>query len=566
MPAARTAWLLVFILATPLPAQPAGRPKKLIATGWDHVDAARLRLHLAEMEKRPFHGVVLQVDGRVDDKRTCAMRATFSSQPWREEWFGESLADLKACRFARFTDNFLLVGANPGDVDWFDDAGWAHIVEHWRIAARLARQANFRGLLFDPEPYTPPHAQFSYNAQAGKKDHTFEQYAAQARRRGREVMRTIAAEHDRIVVFCYFLNSVLAHAAAQTDPGASLTGEGYGLLPAFLDGWLDEAPPGVTFVDGCENAYRHNSPLQYLESAAAIRGDCQALVAPENRAKYRAQVQVGFGLYLDAYVNPPTSPWHIDPKGGTPAARLKANVRTALRVADEYVWVYGEKHRWWPTPNGRVQPTHWPQVLRGCDRILAMAGDPCGFAREYLSGGPKTVVRNGDFSAQRVQDDHGRVETWREGAKPPGWGAWRHETSKGTFTWDRQSGCGAAGSARAAGVANGCLLQSIPVQPGQTYALRARCRKAERGQVLLTVQWQKADGSWNWSVPGKTFAPQSPVSAPVQTAPAWQQILGVVDVPEEVGRLAVLLSVKGQEGEDDQAWFDDVAVAEIREE
>ena len=22
----------------------------------------------------------------------------------------------------------------------------------------------------------------------------------------------------------------------------------------------------------------------------------------------------------------------------------------ALRVADEYVWVYGEKFRWWPTP------------------------------------------------------------------------------------------------------------------------------------------------------------------------------------------------------------------------
>jgi hypothetical protein len=38
------------------------------------------------------------------------------------------------------TDNFLIFGANPGYVDWFDDAGWREIREHCRLLARLAHE------------------------------------------------------------------------------------------------------------------------------------------------------------------------------------------------------------------------------------------------------------------------------------------------------------------------------------------------------------------------------------------------------------------------------------------
>ena len=38
--------------------------KKLIATGWDHPDSQRLLANLAEMEKRPFDGVVIEVTGQ----------------------------------------------------------------------------------------------------------------------------------------------------------------------------------------------------------------------------------------------------------------------------------------------------------------------------------------------------------------------------------------------------------------------------------------------------------------------------------------------------------------------
>jgi hypothetical protein len=104
--------------------------KKLIATGWDHPDAERLSKHLGEMEKRPFDGVVMEVTGRTADGKTCSLRETFSNAKWQREWFQASVDQLRLCNFTRFTDNFVTIGANPGNIDWFDDEGWGQIIEY----------------------------------------------------------------------------------------------------------------------------------------------------------------------------------------------------------------------------------------------------------------------------------------------------------------------------------------------------------------------------------------------------------------------------------------------------
>ncbi len=365
--------LVAALQPEPAEAQDARRRKKLIATGWDKADTRRLLENLAEMEQRPFDGVVLEATGRREDGKPCRLRWAFLNEQWKPAWFQPCIDDLRACKFKRFTDNFIQLNANPGNVDWFDDAGWESIVAHWRIAAWVAKESGCRGILFDPEPYTRPHAQFSYAAQPQRDRHTFEEYYAKARRRGRQVMQAVGEEYGEITVFCYFINSICAAATGQADPRRVLARSGYGLYPAFIDGWLDAVPPTVTLVDGCESAYLYNSQQQYLEAAVLIKGACQELVSPENRAKYRAQVQVSFGLYLDAYWNPKDSEWgrwYVDGRGARRVDRLRANVQTALRVADEYVWVYGEKFRWWPTPNQRVRPQTWPGALPGCDQAL----------------------------------------------------------------------------------------------------------------------------------------------------------------------------------------------------
>ncbi len=560
----RLAFTLIALLVVPFPGarhsiaeESFHRQKKLIATGWEHADTKRLRENLTEMEKQPFHGIVVDVVGEKDATQQQRMRVAFSNQAWQPQWFDAPLKDLQACKFTRFTDNFLIIGANPGDVDYFDDAGWTAVVEHWRIAAHLARQAGFKGLLFDPEHYTPPFAQFSWKAQPQWNQHSFNDYSTKAKQRGREVMEAVAAEYPEITLFSYFLNSINAHIAGQSSQQRLLSRSTYGLLPAFLDGWLDVAPPTVTIVDGCESAYLYNSVDEYLESANLMRGNCQELISPVNRARYRAQVQTSFGVYLDAYVNPATSIYYIDPKGGTSSLRLRENVRTALRVADEYVWIYGEKYRWFPTDRRGVNPETWPEVLPKADQILAFATDPVAFARSVIAKQhPENLVRNGDFSNEQIQSEEGHLITWREKQSPAGWNSWQAEKSHGVFSWDRENGCLAKGSAQASGVVDGCFLQSWPAEAGESYAVAARVRNQGLGSAYLRVRWQTADRKWTAEVRDQIFVAAESDSSTGE----WQEILGVVEVPKSAQRLTLLLGVNDQLTSEDRVWFDDVQV------
>ena len=560
------ALLTVFVSATATccpqaSAQDMRRTKKLIATGWDQVDSSRLSENLDQMEERPFDGVVIRLEGIDDQGKTCSLRTGFSREAWKTEWFQPAVQRLKACQFKRFTDNFVIFGANPGDVDWFDDRGWESIVEHWRIAAKVAQESGCKGILFDPEPYTRPFRQFAFEAQPDRDKHTFDEYYAKARQRGRQVMEAVAGEYPEITIFCYFLNSVNLTATGTPDPRAALASLGYGLLPAMLDGWLDVIPPSVVLVDGCESAYRYNSSEQYLKAAVNIKGACQELVSPENRAKYRAQVQVGFGVYLDAYWNPKDSEWgawYIDGLGGSRVDRLRANVASALYAADQYVWVYGEKFRWWPTPNGRVKQETWPEALPDCDQILHYLRDPLEYARGQIArlkaaGELENLALNGPFNSEVSVSLDGNEQRWSEGRPPAGWHAWQDSASTGTFTWDCQQGSEAPGAARAAGVAWGCFLQHHAVEPGQRYAVGAACKLQGRGTAALQIRWQTAEGGWTRELDDKRITCRLP-------ADDWSRMFGVVQVPEGVGKLVVLLGMRGQESEDDLVWYDDVEV------
>ncbi|MEW6355318.1 MAG: hypothetical protein AB1696_03255 [Planctomycetota bacterium] len=539
------------------------RPKKLIATGWDKPDTERLLANLAEIEKRPFDGVVIVCEGKIDAEKRCQMRAAFKNEEWKREWFQPCVDQMKACKFTRFTDNFITIGANPGNVDWFDDEGWKQIVEHWRIAAWVAKQGGFKGILFDPEPYTKPHIQFAYSAQPEKEKHTFNEYHAQARERGRQVMEAILSEYPDITIFCYFMNISCATATGHKDPRPMLERLGYGLLPPFVDGWLDVMPPTVTLVDGCEYAYMYNSVMQYVESALMIKGACQELVSPENRAKYRAQVQVSFGIYLDAYSNPEGSKYYMKTNLPSRLHQLRANVGAAMRVADEYVWIYGEKFRWWPTPNKRVNEQSWPEALPGSEKALWFARDPVEYGRRQLGelekdGNLVNLARNADFGSTTAPpaSPGGVQEDWKEGGCPAGWHAWQHSDSKGTFTWDREAGAGGKGSARAANVKDGCFIQSYDVAAGERYAIQAVRKIQGKGDSRIRVRWQTAEGKWTFETQDKFILADGPRDQ-------WAELFGVVEIPETVGKLVILLGVSDQESAEDAAWYDDVRVYKL---
>ena len=55
------------------------------------------------------------------------------------------------------------------------------------------------------------------------------------------------------------------------------------------------------------------------------------------------EVQSWNGLYLDMYTTPENAKWYFRPTEGSRLRTFSENLAQAIDVADEYVWVYGEK-------------------------------------------------------------------------------------------------------------------------------------------------------------------------------------------------------------------------------
>jgi hypothetical protein len=323
----------------------------------------------------------------------------------------------------------------------------------------------------------------------------------------------------------------------------------------------------MTFVDGCEGGYLFNSTGEFLEQSLTVKNVCQQLVSPVNRSKYRAQVQVGFPIYLNVYVNPPGSPYSVDTHGMAPVERLRSNLGAALRVSDQYVWLYNEVHPWWPL-SGRepmaqaMKLPRWPEALPGCDRALRLARAKAGslqqYAREQLSERkPANLARNADFGSDTVAaTDDAIAADWKQGGAPAGWSTWQIEPPKGTFAWDREAGCTAKGAARAANVSIGCFIQSYKVNPGDCYAIQAVRRLRGRGEAVLTVRWQTPSGRWTAEAQD-----QRVLAAPSRAE--WAELFAAVEVPAGVGIMVVLLGVEGQTSPEDVIWYDDVKVCRI---
>ena len=206
--------------------------KKVIKLfGWDKVTTSFLKEHSSEIEKVPLDGlcVVVMPDKGIEDSLLGDQGNYFwfGSFPFSRSDFAKATEDLKAARIAGYSDNFMHMTVNgPRGADWFDD-GWKTVVENARVAAWVCKEGGLKGTTLDVEngPY------FNYAKLSDK--HSFEEYAVQARKCGKEWMEAIASVYPDITV-------ILTHgywvAADEIESlGVSLKDTNYGLLPAFID-------------------------------------------------------------------------------------------------------------------------------------------------------------------------------------------------------------------------------------------------------------------------------------------------------------------------------------------
>ena len=347
-------------------AQPS---KRLIYLGIDTPQISDLPQIVPDLEQSPFDGWVFSVTS--DSTRGRERRFDFTWENWGKRAFSQqelqpTVDTLRKTPFKRLTDNFIRVITTPGDIDWFDAQDT--VVANARLAGWVAKQGGMKGIFFDPEEYVSPL--WDYHKQRHASEKSFQDYAAQVRLRGADVMRAFQAEYPDITILLAFGCSYIYHKewpamhgapafAADTNDPKKLETFCYGLLAPFLDGMIEAAGPNVRLIDGTEHSYLTLRRKQFIQHRRAFEQHALPFVADDQA--YKRKVRLGFGIWVDAL-------WHRDedergyfdapPDGRTKFAgwdgadfsknywqpdELQMSITNALRESDQYVWLYSER-------------------------------------------------------------------------------------------------------------------------------------------------------------------------------------------------------------------------------
>lgn len=332
--------------------------KKLIEFGWDEPDPAFMRQHIAQMEKTPFDGVVYHLSYKKQDGAT----SNFAWDVWGRQFITREqlepgIADLKATPFRRFRHNFLRFNTTPADMDWFDD--YSAVIHNARLAAWAAREGGSVGVWLDPEQYHSRLFDFDKQRDAGTKG--WAAYAAQARKRGYQVMEAFQQGYPNLVVYVSFGYTMPWRGSGRGR--LKLEDTMYGLLAPFMDGMVDAARGRTRIIEGHELSYPIREPWEILASYREMRRGALPIVADPK--KYLKVISCSFGIWMDYDWSKLGWSETETAKNYRPPGTFEVVVRKALQTTDEYVWIYTEAPKWW-TAEGKTEklPAEYVNALR----------------------------------------------------------------------------------------------------------------------------------------------------------------------------------------------------------
>ena len=227
------------------------------------------------------------------------------------------------------------------------------------------------------------------------------------RRRGAQIYGAMFRENPNLKALFYWILCFNTEYLTSPDPVAMARQNG-DLQPAFFDGILDAMPETARLINGDEHTYRAEAVKRdFAYSLCNQRTVCPKLISPENRAKFLRLTQVSFAIYSDMYANDENAFWYFPPKGGSRAEHLRRNLLDATRLADEYIWFWGEKHPTIHWENAYVEPRvrcpdTWDEAIPGMTEALLCCKDvvrelyegllECAkaFPKDYVDGCPFT--------------------------------------------------------------------------------------------------------------------------------------------------------------------------------
>ncbi len=533
-------------------AAPEGR--KFVACAWEFASAWPRDFVAAadEFDKTAIDGVSIFLKGYDKDGNLIGMRDIFGVE-WTYEAFAPLIPDMREMtRHRAFRECFCSSFRSPRKVDgrisWENDEVWARVARNMRVAARVAREGGFRGFTIDCEDYGRVR-QFVRHPD----EKPFEELSAIARRRGAEVFGGAFEEFPDITILSFWFLSMVPDWYDTPDVAAFAAARG-DLWPSFVNGILDVLPPTAKLIDGDENGYRYEAAKNsFYIKADHIRRTLLPLVAPENREKYRRQMQVSFGQYLDMYTHPTNTLWSFPPLDGSRLERFRVNLAQAAAVADEYVWLWGERfhHVNWATgyvDHATCYKGTWDDRLPGLTPMLKFVKDPQLFARERMAeleflGRLVNLVSN-DVDKAGADTGVPKHGTWRNG----------NDGGQGSFSIDPSFGENGGPSLCATGSLSGCFTITIRgIRPGEYYAVKASA--FGRG-VAAGISWKNAKRQYVGRAIKFAFDEDAAESG-------WRHFLLPVHIPADAATMTLTLDVSLADGE--KAWFDNVGVFKLHD-
>ena len=500
-------------VAAALPVR-AERPK-VLATGWDlgDVTPSEYLAHADLFERLPIDGVTFNLAGTNAAGEKLWYRTIMSDPRWERAAFDGDVPILKELVARRpfresLMNAFRLAGPR---IPWTDDAAWARFASNMGVLAAVARDAGVKGILIDMEDY-PKNGQFRLKPEDGEG----EAASSLVRRRAREVFEAVFAEHPSATVLSYFFLCGCGEYLAAPDPRKAALDAG-NLMPSFVDGILDALPPGATLVDGVEAYRKEAARNDYAVSYMTVK-KAAVLVSPENRAKYHAQMKVGFGMFVDMYwrEKSPKFNWYMGPVNGSRLEHFRLNFEQAISVADGYVWLYMPRSsvvKWRDIAARRyIRRNTIEENLPGFADTVSAVRDPESYA----------MARLGKLKSE------GRLDDRLAGTKA---GTWQREF-KG-----REPGRMDADTLEASAVKEGSFTFDVGgVKPGELYALKVDV-KGTGWNVAYRFRQTDPDADFEWTG-RKTFTCGR---------------FAFVRVPQGVDRMQILLRLA--QGASDSARF-----------
>lgn len=435
-------------------------------------------------------------------------------------------------------------------IDWTDDSAWNRIGRSMAVAAWFARETGMKGCLLDYEDY---HRQKQFVRLPS--DPPYDELVGLVRRRAREAFTGVFAEYPEAVILSFWLLSIDRDYFRSASAISVAKNKG-DLWPHVVNGILDAMPPTARLVDGNEEGYRfYPRRGDFNRSAVEQNEHVIELIAPECRAKYRAQFRIGYGLYVDEFENEKSSKWYREPAGGSRTGGFALMAAEAAYASSEYVWLWNERRPWvdWEKPMPKHLKTDKTRVqkLRGIGDTLRSITDPESYAFRRVA----ELKRDGRY-VELAPDWHGDGENCDE-TRGFVWAADKSKLPDGIDFYLAKAKDGqrfgidySEGGALRGESSKASFLYSIKgVSFGETYAIGGKAK----GRIHMTVGWRRKT-KFDWTLPV--------VAVPFKDVGGeWCRALSAVRVPEKCDELVVIMSFNLEERE--SAWVDRLSAAKI---